>query len=78
MRVLEVACGTGRNWPGPQGVAGVRLVLGLDISAECSQRAPRTGAEGAVLGKAMPCAFDPPDRGPSRVSQQIGLPIRFR
>ncbi|MBI1403825.1 MAG: methyltransferase domain-containing protein [Porphyrobacter sp.] len=59
MRVLEVACGTGRNlakigtaWP------GVRL-FGLDISAEMLKSARAALGEDARLGLGDACAFDP-------------------
>ncbi|MFN4018917.1 MAG: class I SAM-dependent methyltransferase [Erythrobacter sp.] len=59
MRVLEVACGTGRNlarvgkvWP------GVRL-YGLDISAEMLKNARATLGDGARLGEGDACAFEP-------------------
>jgi S-adenosylmethionine-diacylgycerolhomoserine-N-methlytransferase len=58
MRVLEVACGTGRNmakvrksWP------GVRL-FGLDISEEMLKNARRALGEDAVLAAGDACAFD--------------------
>jgi S-adenosylmethionine-diacylgycerolhomoserine-N-methlytransferase len=59
MRVLEVACGTGRNlakvgkaWP------GVRL-FGLDISAELLKSARAAVGAEARLGEGDACAFDP-------------------
>jgi S-adenosylmethionine-diacylgycerolhomoserine-N-methlytransferase len=59
MRVLEVACGTGRNlakvakaWP------GVRL-FGLDISSEMLKSARAALGEEARLGEGDACAFDP-------------------
>lgn len=59
MRVLEVACGTGRNlakignaWP------GVHL-YGLDISAEMLKNAQKALGGKATLGKGDACAFDP-------------------
>lgn len=59
MRVLEVACGTGRNlakvgktWP------GVRL-FGLDISAEMLKSARAAVGAEARLGEGDACAFDP-------------------
>ncbi len=59
MRVLEVACGTGRNlakvgkvWP------GVRL-FGLDISAEMLKSARAALGTEAHLGEGDACAFDP-------------------
>jgi S-adenosylmethionine-diacylgycerolhomoserine-N-methlytransferase len=59
MRVLEVACGTGRNlakigkaWP------GVRL-FGLDISAEMLKSARAALGGEAMLGEGDACAFDP-------------------
>lgn len=58
MRVLEVACGTGRNlakigkaWP------GVRL-YGLDISAEMLKSAHAALGDAARLGQGDACAFD--------------------
>lgn len=58
MRVLEVACGTGRNlakvakaWP------GVRL-FGLDISAEMLKSARATLGDEARLVEGDACAFD--------------------
>lgn len=58
MRVLEVACGTGRNlakigraWP------GVRL-FGLDISAEMLKSARAALGEDARLGEGDACTFD--------------------
>lgn len=59
MRVLEVACGTGRNlakvgkaWP------EVRL-YGLDISEEMLKSARAALGPGARLGHGDACAFDP-------------------
>lgn len=59
MRVLEIACGTGRNmaktrkvWP------GVRL-YGLDISEEMLKNARKTIGEDAVLAVGDACSFDP-------------------
>lgn len=59
MRVLEVACGTGRNlakigraWP------GVRL-FGLDISAEMLKSARAAVGDEARLGEGDACAFEP-------------------
>ena len=59
MRVLEVACGTGRNlakigkaWP------GVRL-FGLDISAEMLKSARAALGADARLGAGDACAFEP-------------------
>lgn len=59
MRVLEVACGTGRNmakiaraWP------GVKL-FGLDISEEMLKNARKAVGEDAVLGAGDACSFDP-------------------
>lgn len=59
MRVLEVACGTGRNlakigkaWP------GVRL-YGLDISEEMLKSARATLGAEASLGQGDACTFDP-------------------
>ena len=59
MRVLEVACGTGRNlakvgraWP------GVRL-HGLDISSEMLKSARAALGAEARLGQGDACAFDP-------------------
>ena len=59
MRVLEIACGTGRNlakvgkaWP------GVRL-YGLDISEEMLKSARAALGEDARLGQGDACAFDP-------------------
>lgn len=61
MRVLEVACGTGRNlakvgkaWP------GVRL-FGLDISAEMLKSARAALGDEARLGQGDACAFDAAD-----------------
>ncbi len=58
MRVLEVACGTGRNlakiakaWP------GVRL-FGLDISAEMLKSARAALGAEAQLGEGDACSFD--------------------
>ncbi len=58
MRVLEVACGTGRNmvktrkaWP------GVKL-YGLDISEEMLKNARRALGEEAVLAAGDACSFD--------------------
>lgn len=59
MRVLEVACGTGRNlakigksWP------GVRL-FGIDISAEMLKSARAALGDAARLGQGDACAFAP-------------------
>lgn len=59
MRVLEVACGTGRNlaqigkaWP------GVRL-FGLDISAEMLKSARAALGTEARLGEGDACTFEP-------------------
>lgn len=61
IRVLEVACGTGRNlakigkaWP------GVRL-FGLDISAEMLKSARAALGAEARLGEGDACSFDPQD-----------------
>ena len=61
MRVLEIACGTGRNmakvrksWP------GVKL-YGLDISEEMLKNARKALGEDAVLGAGDACAFDSQD-----------------
>ncbi len=58
MRVLEIACGTGRNmavaarrWP------GVRL-FGLDISEEMLKNARKSVGDGAVLRVGDACSFD--------------------
>jgi S-adenosylmethionine-diacylgycerolhomoserine-N-methlytransferase len=58
-RVLEVACGTGRNlakvaraWP------GVRL-FGLDITAEMLKSAAAALGDAAWLAEGDACAFDP-------------------
>lgn len=57
-RVLEVACGTGRN------LALVGLLhpdtrrFGLDISAEMLRSARRTLGDGAALAEADACSFD--------------------
>lgn len=58
MRVLEVACGTGRNlakigkaWPGTQ-------LYGFDISAEMLKNARKALGEEARLGLGDACAFD--------------------
>ncbi len=58
MRVLEIACGTGRNmavtarrWP------GVRL-FGLDISEEMLKNARKSVGDGAVLHVGDACSFD--------------------
>ncbi|WP_379921765.1 class I SAM-dependent methyltransferase [Erythrobacter sp. R86502] len=59
MRVLEIACGTGRNlakvrkaWP------GVRL-FGLDISAEMLKSARAALGPDVRLGQGDACSFDP-------------------
>jgi S-adenosylmethionine-diacylgycerolhomoserine-N-methlytransferase len=59
MRVLEVACGTGRNlakigraWPGTR-------LFGLDISAEMLKSARAALGVEARLGQGDACAFDP-------------------
>lgn len=59
MRVLEVACGTGRNlakigkaWPGTR-------AFGLDISAEMLKNARKALGETVRLGEGDACAFDP-------------------
>jgi S-adenosylmethionine-diacylgycerolhomoserine-N-methlytransferase len=59
MRVLEVACGTGRNlariakaWP------GVHL-FGLDISSEMLKSARAALGDEALLGKGDACSFNP-------------------
>jgi S-adenosylmethionine-diacylgycerolhomoserine-N-methlytransferase len=59
MRVLEVACGTGRNlakikakWPGVQ-------LYGLDISEEMLKNARRALGPEARLGQGDACAFSP-------------------
>ncbi len=58
MRVLEVACGTGRNlakigkaWPGVQ-------LYGLDISAEMLKSARAALGTAATLGQGDACTFD--------------------
>jgi len=60
MRVLEIACGTGRNlaeiwqkWP------GIRL-FGLDISQEMLKSARKTLGDKARLGQGDACTFDAP------------------
>lgn len=59
MRVLEVACGTGRNlakigrrWPGT-------ALFGLDISAEMLKSARAALGDAARLGAGDACTFDP-------------------
>lgn len=59
MRVLEVACGTGRNlakigkaWPGTR-------LFGLDISAEMLKSARAALGAEARLGEGDACSFDP-------------------
>lgn len=59
MRVLEVACGTGRNlakvgkaWPGAR-------LFGLDISAEMLKSARAALGAEARLGEGDACTFDP-------------------
>ena len=61
MRVLEIACGTGRNmaktaktWP------GVKL-YGLDISEEMLKNARKALGEDAILGAGDACSFDAKD-----------------
>jgi len=58
-RVLEVACGTGRNlakigttWPGAR-------LFGLDISTEMLKSARSALGDEARLGEGDACAFDP-------------------
>jgi len=58
MRVLELACGTGRNlakvgkaWPGTQ-------LFGLDISAEMLKSARAALGPSARLGQGDACSFD--------------------
>src|SRR6056297_3243956 len=58
MRVLEVACGTGRNlakigsaWPDV-------TLYGLDISSEMLKNARKALGENARLGQGDACAFD--------------------
>ncbi|MEM8725002.1 MAG: methyltransferase domain-containing protein [Pseudomonadota bacterium] len=58
-RVLEIACGTGRNlakigksWPGVQ-------LFGLDISEEMLKNARKAVGEGAKLRAGDACSFDP-------------------
>ncbi len=58
-RVLEVACGTGRNltkigaaWPGAR-------LFGLDISAEMLKSARASVGRDARLGQGDACSFDP-------------------
>ncbi len=58
MRVLEVACGTGRNlvkmrkrWPGVQ-------VYGLDISSQMLKNARKALGGGARLGEGDACSFE--------------------
>ncbi|WP_298465744.1 methyltransferase domain-containing protein [uncultured Erythrobacter sp.] len=58
MRVLEVACGTGRNlskigkkWP-------VVRLFGLDISEEMLKNARKAVGDGAKLGAGDACSFD--------------------
>lgn len=59
MRVLEVACGTGRNLAKVRkSWAGVRL-YGLDISAEMLKSARRTLGDSAMLGLGDACSFVP-------------------
>lgn len=59
MRVLEVACGTGRNLAKiGKACPGVRL-YGLDISAEMLKNARGALGDTALLGEGDACAFDP-------------------
>ncbi len=59
MRVLEVACGTGRNLAKVRKTwSGVRL-YGLDISAEMLKNARRTLDDSAMLGLGDACSFAP-------------------
>ena len=58
MRVLEVACGTGRNLAKiGKACPGVRL-FGLDISAEMLKSARAALGDEARLGEGDACAFD--------------------
>jgi S-adenosylmethionine-diacylgycerolhomoserine-N-methlytransferase len=73
MRVLEVACGTGRNlakvgkaWP------GVRL-FGLDISAEMLKSARAAVGSEARLGQGDACAFDAVELLGERAFERIVL-----
>ncbi|MEL7444822.1 MAG: class I SAM-dependent methyltransferase [Pseudomonadota bacterium] len=59
MKVLEIACGTGRNldkiarrWPGVE-------LYGLDISEEMLKSARQTLGDKAQLAEGDACAFDP-------------------
>lgn len=59
MRLLEIACGTGRNmvkidkaWPGLE-------LYGLDISSEMLKNARKALGQKARLGLGDACAFDP-------------------
>jgi S-adenosylmethionine-diacylgycerolhomoserine-N-methlytransferase len=59
MRVLEVACGTGRNLAKiGKAWTGVRL-FGLDISAEMLKSARAALGAEARLGEGDACSFDP-------------------
>ena len=59
MRVLEIACGTGRNLAKVRKAwTGVRL-YGLDISAEMLKNARRTLGDSATLGLGDACSFAP-------------------
>ncbi len=61
MRVLEVACGTGRNLAKiAKAWRGVKL-LGLDISEEMLKSARKAVGKDAQLGAGDACAFDPQD-----------------
>jgi S-adenosylmethionine-diacylgycerolhomoserine-N-methlytransferase len=72
MRVLEVACGTGRNlakigraWPGVQ-------LYGLDISAEMLKSARAALGDAATLGQGDACTFDPAAvLGPARFDRIV-------
>lgn len=58
MRVLEIACGTGRNLAKiGKSYPGVEL-FGLDISAEMLKNARKTLGSTARLGEGDACAFD--------------------
>ena len=58
MRVLEVACGTGRNMARTRKAWPEVKLYGLDISEEMLKNARKAVGEDAVLGAGDACAFD--------------------
>ncbi len=59
MKVLEIACGTGRNLAKIGQKWGENRLYGLDISAEMLKSAAATLGKAATLGQGDACSFEP-------------------